>query len=64
MEYSILYNMKISENKVVHLIYELEVEGRIADSCDASRPLEFIFGAGYLLPKFEEKIYSIIGRQR
>ena len=48
--------MKISENKVVHLIYELEVEGRIADSCDASRPLEFIFGAGYLLPKFEENI--------
>ena len=48
--------MNISDNKVVHLIYQLEVDGQIADSCDASRPLEFIFGAGYLLPKFEENI--------
>ena len=48
--------MEIGENKVVHLIYELEVDGKIADSCDKSRPLEFIFGAGYLLPKFEENI--------
>lgn len=48
--------MNISDNKVVHLVYQLEVDGQIADSCDASRPLEFIFGAGYLLPKFEENI--------
>lgn len=48
--------MNISDNKVVHLVYQLEVDGEIADSCDASRPLEFIFGAGYLLPKFEANI--------
>ena len=48
--------MNISDNKVVHLVYQLEVDGRIADSCDTSRPLEFIFGMGYLLPKFEENI--------
>lgn len=48
--------MKISDNKVVSLIYELEVDGQIADSCDASRPLEFIFGIGHLLPKFEANI--------
>ena len=48
--------MQISDKKVVNLIYELEVDGKIADSCDASRPLEFIFGMGYLLPKFEENI--------
>ena len=48
--------MKISDNKVVHLVYQLEVDGQIADKCDESRPLEFIFGAGYLLPKFEENI--------
>ena len=51
-----IFNMKISDNKVVHLVYQLEVDGQIADSCDATRPLEFIFGAGYLLPKFEENI--------
>ena len=48
--------MKIDNNKVVSLVYELEVDGAIADSCDATRPLEFIFGAGHLLPKFEENI--------
>ena len=48
--------MNISDNKVVSLIYQLEVDGRIADSCDESRPLEFIFGAGHLLPKFEANI--------
>ena len=48
--------MNISDNKVVSLVYELEVEGQIADSCDATRPLEFIFGVGHLLPKFEENI--------
>ena len=45
--------MKASANKVVSLIYQLEVEGKIADSCTKENPLEFIFGAGTLLPKFE-----------
>ena len=48
--------MNISDNKVVSLVYELEVDGQIADSCDETRPLEFIFGVGHLLPKFEENI--------
>ena len=48
--------MNITDKKVVSLIYQLEVDGSIADSCDESRPLEFIFGAGHLLPKFEENI--------
>ena len=48
--------MEIKDNKVVHLVYQLEVDGQIADSCDETRPLEFIFGAGYLLPKFEDNI--------
>ena len=48
--------MKIEDNKVVSLIYELEVDGQIADSCDETRPLEFIMGMGYLLPKFEANL--------
>ncbi|MBP9987709.1 MAG: FKBP-type peptidyl-prolyl cis-trans isomerase [Bacteroidales bacterium] len=48
--------MEINDNKVVHLVYQLEVDGQIADSCTAEKPLEFIFGLGYLLPKFEENI--------
>lgn len=48
--------MKIEENKVVSLIYNLEVNGELKDSCDKENPLEFIMGMGYLLPKFEENL--------
>lgn len=49
-------HMKISEKKVVELIYELKVEGKVADKTDRERPLDFIFGMGYLLPLFEKNI--------
>ena len=48
--------MKIEDNKVVHLTYQLKVDGEIADSATTEKPLQFIFGMGYLLPKFEENI--------
>lgn len=48
--------MKVQDNKVVHLTYQLKVDGEIADSATAEKPLQFIFGMGYLLPKFEENI--------
>ena len=48
--------MKIDNNKVVHLTYQLKVDGQIADTATADKPLQFIFGQGYLLPKFEENI--------
>ncbi|MCR5709411.1 MAG: FKBP-type peptidyl-prolyl cis-trans isomerase [Bacteroidales bacterium] len=46
--------MTIQDEKVVALTYVLEVEGREADRADEQNPLEFIYGYGYLLPKFEE----------
>lgn len=48
--------MTISDEKVVSLTYVLEVDGEIKDRADEKNPLEFIFGLGYLLPKFEENI--------
>ncbi len=48
--------MKISQNSVVELIYTLFVDGNIADQTTEERPLDFIFGTGNLLPKFEENI--------
>lgn len=48
--------MKIQDKKVVHLTYQLKVDGEIADSATTDKPLQFIFGMGYLLPKFEENI--------
>ena len=48
--------MKIQDNKVVHLTYQLKVDGEIADAATADKPLQFIFGTGTLLPKFESNI--------
>jgi FKBP-type peptidyl-prolyl cis-trans isomerase SlyD len=48
--------MQVSKNKVVSLSYQLEVEGDIVDRADAKNPLQFIFGSGMLLPKFEANI--------
>lgn len=51
--------MNIEKNKVVSLIYELMVDGSLADKTVKERPLEFIFGCGMLLPKFEEYIAGL-----
>lgn len=48
--------MKISENKFVSLAYTLTVDGQVADQATAESPLEFVYGVGMLLPKFEEHI--------
>ena len=48
--------MIIDNNKVVALTYELEVEGSIRDKATNERPLDFIFGQGYLLPEFEANV--------
>lgn len=48
--------MKVSEDKVVSLSYTLEVDGKVIETTTAEQPLQFIYGIGYLLPKFEENI--------
>lgn len=51
--------MKIDKNTVVALTYELNVDGQIVDKCTIEKPLDFIHGMGYLLPKFEEEIAGL-----
>lgn len=48
--------MKIDQDKVVALSYQLEVEGKIADSATSEAPLEYIQGNGMLIPKFEAEV--------
>ena len=48
--------MKIENNKSVALAYVLKVDGEIIETVDKEQPMRFIFGQGYLLPKFEENI--------
>ena len=46
--------MTIQDEKVVSLTYTLNVDGEVKDQATEENPLEFIYGLGYLLPKFEE----------
>lgn len=51
--------MEISKNKVVSLTYTLKLdhaEGELVEMVDKTEPLVFIYGAGMMLPKFEENI--------
>ena len=52
--------MKVEQNKMVGVDYKLTVDGQIADQSRPGQPLEFIFGPGMLLPKFEE---AILGKE-
>ena len=52
--------MKVEQNKMVAVDYKLTVDGQIADQSQPGSPLEFIFGTGMLLPKFEE---AILGKE-
>ncbi len=52
--------MKAEQNKMVGVDYKLTVDGAIADQSRPGQPLEFIFGTGMLLPKFEE---AILGKE-
>lgn len=48
--------MKIQDQKVVELIYQLEVDGSIADKVSEDKPLDYIHGMGMLIPKLEEHL--------
>jgi len=54
--------MNISENNVVSLSYQLRVnatDGDIVETVDKERPLQFIYGLGQMLPKFEEHLKNL-----
>jgi FKBP-type peptidyl-prolyl cis-trans isomerase SlyD len=48
--------MIVEKNKVVSLSYELKVKGETVEKVGSDSPLMFLFGAGNLLPKFEENL--------
>ena len=45
--------MKVENTKFVAVNYTLTVDGQVADKNPEGKPLEFVCGAGMLLPKFE-----------
>jgi FKBP-type peptidyl-prolyl cis-trans isomerase SlyD len=48
--------MKVEQNKVISLSYKLEADGNVIEVVTKEKPMQFMYGVGYLLPKFEEQI--------
>jgi len=54
--------MIISNNKVVTLTYQLRVDnnqGDIVETVQEDKPFVFLYGAGLMLPKFEENLNGL-----
>ena len=54
--------MTISNEKVVTLVYQLKVdnrEGDIVETVKEEKPFVFLYGAGLMLPKFEENLKGL-----
>ena len=54
--------MTISEEKVVTLVYELRVDnnkGDVIETVEEDKPFVFLYGAGLMLPKFEENLKGL-----
>ena len=53
--------MKIGEKEktFVALSYELTVNGELVEKVTAESPLQFVYGAGFLLPKFEAHLTGL-----
>lgn len=48
--------MTISDEKVVSVSYTLVVDGDVIETVTEDKPMQFIYGLGYLLAAFEEKL--------
>jgi FKBP-type peptidyl-prolyl cis-trans isomerase SlyD len=54
--------MTISNEKVVTLVYQLKVdnsEGDVVETVKEDKPFVFLYGAGLMLPKFEENLNGL-----
>jgi FKBP-type peptidyl-prolyl cis-trans isomerase SlyD len=51
--------MKVEQNKVVSLSYRLEADGEVIEVVTKEKPMQFMYGIGHLLPKFEKQIENM-----
>ena len=51
--------MKIEKHRFTSISYTLKVGEEVIETVTAERPLEFVYGEGYLLPKFEEALKDL-----
>ena len=49
-------DLKIKDGQVVSMEYTLKVDGNVADSSEGREPLEFVHGAGNIIPGLEREM--------
>ncbi len=50
---------KIEDGQVVSMDYTLQVDGEVVDSSEGREPLEFLQGAGNIIPGLEQELYGM-----
>jgi len=51
--------MAIKKNQVIKLNYELKINGDVVDNNIGADPIEFVYGAGDLIPGLESRIVDM-----
>ena len=51
--------LKVQDGQVVLMEYTLRVDGEILDSSSGHEPLEFLQGAGNIIPGLEQELYGM-----
>ena len=52
-------NLTVQDGQVVSMEYTLRVDGEIVDSSAGREPLEFLQGAGNIIPGLEQELYGM-----
>lgn len=50
---------KVEDGQVVSMDYTLKVDGEVVDSSEGREPLEFLQGAGNIIPGLEKELYGM-----
>jgi FKBP-type peptidyl-prolyl cis-trans isomerase SlyD len=52
--------LKVQDGQVVSMDYTLRVDGDVIDSSSGHEPLEFLQGAGNIIPGLEQELYGMV----
>jgi len=52
--------LKVQDGQIVSMDYTLHVDGEILDSSSGHEPLEFLQGAGNIIPGLEQELYGMV----
>jgi FKBP-type peptidyl-prolyl cis-trans isomerase SlyD len=53
-------DLKVQDGHVVSMDYTLQVDGEVLDTSSGHEPLEFLQGAGNIIPGLEQELYGML----